>query len=341
MNTLETLKKLLEHNRRADLLALLRRAKLRIRHVGEPMSPYGPQPECVDVYTPIEDCERLRALSDRDLKFLLGLVQEVHPPGDDDMEVVDIRFRLDTERPTLDGLTDGELVHELEQQRDLMISVATGGPRIDDVNSKYKKARSRISKALQQRGVPDPNPYASLWDWYRKWSSGDLPTYQSRRPYISGLHAPLIERFSAEPAERGAEVFDEPTGWTKVDRGLSEIRARLQSAQNAEQFQAVGLLCREALISLAQTVFDPSRHESIDGIEPSSSDAKRMLEAYLATELSGGANKQLRQHARTSLDLANKLQHDRTADFRKAALCAEATASVVNIVAIVSGQRDP
>jgi hypothetical protein len=35
------------------------------------------------------------------------------------------------------------------------------------------------------------------------------------------------------------------------------------------------------------------------------------------------------------------LQHKRTADFRHAALCAEATAAVINLVAIVSGQRDP
>ena len=66
-----------------------------------------------------------------------------------------------------------------------------------------------------------------------------------------------------------------------------------------------------------------------------------MLEAYLDKELAGGANKIARQHARAALDLANELQHRRTAIFRQAALCAEATASVVNLIAIVSGQRDP
>ena len=115
----------------------------------------------------------------------------------------------------------------------------------------------------------------------------------------------------------------------------------LQSANTEEQYQAIWLLCRELIISLAQIVYDPSVHESVDGVKPSSADAKRMLEAYLVAELPGGANKELRQHARASLDLANKLQHDRTANFRKAALCAEATTSVINIVAIVFGQRDP
>ncbi len=103
----------------------------------------------------------------------------------------------------------------------------------------------------------------------------------------------------------------------------------------------MGLLCREALISLAQTVFDPNRHRILDGVDVSSSDAKRMLEAYLAAELAGQEMKVARQHARAALDLTNELQHKRTATFRHAALCAEATAAVINLVAIVSGQRDP
>jgi len=57
--------------------------------------------------------------------------------------------------------------------------------------------------------------------------------------------------------------------------------------------------------------------------------------------LAGGAAEATRRHARTALDLALCLQHQRTAAFRDAAICVEATAAVVNIVAIVSGQRDP
>ena len=66
-----------------------------------------------------------------------------------------------------------------------------------------------------------------------------------------------------------------------------------------------------------------------------------MLDSYLAVELAGSSNAIARKHAKASLDLANQLQHQRTAAFRKAALCAEATASVVNIIAILSGVRNP
>jgi hypothetical protein len=135
------------------------------------------------------------------------------------------------------------------------------------------------------------------------------------------------------------QVFQEPTGWQKVDRQLQEVRLRLDSADSEEQYQAVGLLCREVLISVAQEVFDPKSHGATDTGEPSDTDAKRMLEAIFNSELRGGANEEARAHARAAIRLALALQHKRTADFRTAALCAEATASVVNILAVVAGRR--
>ena len=237
-------------------------------------------------------------------------------------------------------MNDG-LVNEIEAQRNLMIAVSTDGPRIDDVNSEYQDRRDRIQAALKKRGRRDPNPYSDLWAWYGKWSSGDLPTYRSRRQYISELYAPLVEGFKQNTPIQGTQVFEEPTGWAKIDRTLSEVRQRLVEASAEEQFQVVGLLSREILISVAQTVYNPDIHPSPDGIAPSATDAKRMLEAYLTKELGGGTNEASRRHAKASLDLANDLQHRRTASFREAALCAEATTSVVNLIAIISGRRDP
>ena len=76
-------------------------------------------------------------------------------------------------------------------------------------------------------------------------------------------------------------------------------------------------------------------------MEASATDANRMLSAYVMQELKGSANEKQRRHAKAALGLAVELQHRRTAEFRQAALCAEATHSVVNLVAIVSGRRDP
>jgi hypothetical protein len=232
-------------------------------------------------------------------------------------------------------MTDKELILEIEAQKALMIAVATGGPKIQLVNSEYGLRRARIKEGLNERGLDDPNLHGDLWSWYGKWSSGDLPTWASRRIYISEMYGPLLDHLqSITPSSRPAE----PTGWNRVDRGIQEIRERLEVASTEEQFQAIGLLSRETLISLAQEVYVPDIHKSLDAVQPSETDAKRMLEAYINHELAGGANEAARRHVRAALTLANDLQHRRTATFRDAALCAEATTSVVNSIAILSGR---
>ena len=144
--------------------------------------------------------------------------------------------------------------------------------------------------------------------------------------------------FFAQSANR-AVIFDEPTGWQKVDRQLQEMRTRLDAADTEEQYQSVGLLCREVLISVAQEVYHSDRHPLIDDKTPSETDAKRMLEAIFEVELKGCSNEEARAHAKAAVRLALALQHKRLADFRTAALCAEGTWYVVNMLAIVAGRR--
>lgn len=237
-------------------------------------------------------------------------------------------------------MTDNELVTEIEAQRSLMVAVATGGPRIQEVNPQYTARRARIAAELRRRGLEDPNPHGDLWDWYGRWSFGDMPSWASRRAHLSEMYQPLIDQIRSGPSATGAELFEEPTGWPRVDRGIYEVRRRLEQAQTEEQYQVVGLLCRETLISVAQVAYDPQRHPPTDGVAPSETDAKRMLDAYIAVELAGGLNEAVRRHAKAALTLAVGLQHRRTADYRQAALCAEATTSVVNLIAIISGRRD-
>lgn len=145
--------------------------------------------------------------------------------------------------------------------------------------------------------------------------------------------------FRAFRLDGRAVVFDEPTGWPKVDRQVQQAKAALAMASNEEDFQSVGLLCRETLISVAEYCYDPGKHKAIDGIEPSSADAKRLLEAVFDTELAGRGNEESRAHSRAAVRLSYALQHKRTATFVMAALCLEATVSVVNLLAIVFGRR--
>ena len=125
------------------------------------------------------------------------------------------------------------------------------------------------------------------------------------------------------------------TGWDKVDRHLKAAQERLKDAAFEEDFQQVGLLCREATISAAQAIFDPARHQTLDGVKASPTDAKRMLEAVIAVHLSGEGNEEARAFVKAAVRLALALQHDRAADKRKATLCYESTATVVRLAAVL------
>jgi hypothetical protein len=129
------------------------------------------------------------------------------------------------------------------------------------------------------------------------------------------------------------------TGWDKVDRHIKAAQKRLENATLEEEFQQVGLLCREALISVAQTIFDPERHHTLDGVKASPTDAKRMLEAVVAAHLSGESNEEARALAKAAVRLALALQHDRAADRRSAALCYESTAAVIRLVVVLTDTR--
>ena len=142
--------------------------------------------------------------------------------------------------------------------------------------------------------------------------------------------------------------FDSSTGWEKVDRTMAELRKQLNAAATPVAFQNIGVPCREALISLAQAVFDPQRHPALDGDvqDCSSTDFKRMLNRYLAAEMKGAANKEIRkcvknasEFATSAYDLANKVQHDPNANYRNSALCVQATFSVVGLIQIIAEQR--
>lgn len=163
---------------------------------------------------------------------------------------------------------------------------------------------------------------------------------------IDGWRLVEVRQLSGRPVygherlgERAA-IFEEPTGWLKVDRQIQQARLFLQQADSEEEYQSVGLVCREVLISAAQATYVRERYPPLDDVEPSEVDASRMIDAIIAVELGGSANQEARAHAKAALKLTLALQHKRTADFRTAALCAEATISVVNILAILAGRRD-
>lgn len=226
-----------------------------------------------------------------------------------------------------------DLIEKVNFLKNTLIAVSTGGQKIQEVNEEYKKIYGEVSVELKRLGLKNPNHYSDLWEWYGKWSSGDMPQYKNRRAHIIELFKNILNQL--EDYNNAKELEVELTGWDRIERSVGEIRLRLGEAQTEEQFQAIGLICRETIISLAQEVYDKQKHPPLDNTEPSETDAKRMLDAYIAVELKGGENEGIRRYARATNDLANELSHKRTATLKLAKLCSSACINLVNLVRIL------
>lgn len=233
------------------------------------------------------------------------------------------------------GINKQAVLQAIENIKVKMISVSTGGPRIQEVNSQYISEFKALDEYFSVLGIENPNPYKDLWEWYGRWSLPDLSTYASRRSFIPNLYQSTVDLIEKSQEESVIEVY-EPTGWDRVDRAIYEMKKRLAVADTEEKFQAIGMLGRETLITAAQQVFDKDIHKTEDGVEPSATDSKRMLDAYFMYVLRGSENERYRKFAKSAVDLANHLTHDRMAEESDAEMCITAVTSVVNLIRVLS-----
>ncbi|MBE9190917.1 hypothetical protein IQ230_11245 [Gloeocapsopsis crepidinum LEGE 06123] len=91
--------------------------------------------------------------------------------GADDQSLLDLAHHLEItpinniSKKILPQCEVKELIQEIDNQKALMISVATGGSRIQEVNEEYKKRRILIMSKLQAMSIQNPNSYPDLWNW--------------------------------------------------------------------------------------------------------------------------------------------------------------------------------
>lgn len=329
-NTTDNARRFLESLQRYDLSLLLGQCDAEIKPVESALDWLGDiSEETVIIKAPHPIAEALMSLPAEDRKRVAEAVSSGQKTAKTHED-----FSVTAELAGKEANPASSLLAEFMIHRAMMIDVATGGSRIQDVDDYYRAREARIRDAIPL-GVTYENPHADLWAWYRHWNE-NLPHYKDRRLYVRQIFAPPIGAISRRSSLPILER--EPTGWDRVDRTLSKAHNQLRGAKAEEDCQAIGLLCREVIISLAQAVYDPAIHEPLDGVTPSETDANRMLEAYIGHVFPGSSYKEVRAHARASLALALNLQHRRTATMQLAALCIEATASTTAVISIIARQ---
>ena len=179
----------------------------------------------VELHSPRPFSEAIDGLPEWDQKRIVEAIIKTHagstPPGKPD------RLELkSTEAAVADTLLPDILTH-----RNQMVAIATGQGRIQDADDYYKARHQRIDKQLKDRGIPNPNPFSSLWDWYQKWKK-EFPHYSERRRFINSMYEPLIAQIAGAPHIPVPQR--EPTGWERVDRAVEKARARMESARDEE-----------------------------------------------------------------------------------------------------------
>lgn len=234
--------------------------------------------------------------------------------------------------------TKDSLLELVQEEKNTLIKAATAVISIRDEkeNNSYKKKHDYLNKTLKKLGLDPIHKYNDLWDWYNDYNNRNLKTYESRRVYIRQLFAPLIEQIQ-NSEENQLELFQyEKTGWDKVDEEVSNMKIVLKEARSNRDFQSVGLRGRELLITLAQTVFIKEKHPSIDGVDISKTDSKRMLEAFVSYCLKNKRNwEKEAKYIRHVINFSNELTHERSATIVDAELCYSAVISTVQIIKIL------
>lgn len=277
-------------------------------------------------------------------KTLAETLNEVNK-GDDNnyfaVQIAPVFTKADTDWSIIGGESAREqMKKDLAAMKDIMISVATGGPNIKDVDDRYRVLHNGISRKCKQLRIKYENGFSSLWDWYGRWRS-DMPHYQQRRDFINELLKPTLEAF--ETSSGGSSItmpivdWDE---WERIKRTIIKIKMNSGSAQNEEDYQQVGLLCREVIISLAQVAYNPTLHGIADekGTTIGKTDAVRMIGNYLNVTLSGSSNEELRQYAKATNKLANLLTHKRDATKKDMMMAVSATIALINFIGILEGK---
>ncbi|MEE9905129.1 MAG: hypothetical protein K4305_06875 [Chlorobium sp.] len=132
--------------------------------------------------------------------------------------------------------------------------------------------------------------------------------------YTLSFHIGLMARLKSRSGRVSA---DDPSAFDEVLRRGEQASDRHDSALEVEEYQAVGMLLRESLISLVGAL---RRHTEIPKeIErPQDSNFNDWTEVLMNQLCVGGANKELRQHlkntAKATWQLVNWLTHTRSAN---------------------------
>lgn len=217
----------------------------------------------------------------------------------------------------------------LQAQANTIVSVGTGGERIQNVDGQWQRDTRTLNANFRRLGLEPPFPWNGLWDWHGFYSQ-NLATYHERRTHVRELTQAALEQLDNIEARGGIHdpaADDDSPSWENLNARILGLIEEYSSARDRDGWQDVGRRSREILIDFGKLIADPSLLP--DGQPaPKAGDAKAWFDLFLAKYAVGKDKAELRSTMRAVWDLAQKVTHGDIADV-DAFAAAQATVLVV------------
>jgi hypothetical protein len=124
----------------------------------------------------------------------------------------------------------------------------------------------------------------------------------------------------------------ERLGWHEVDTAIGELRRHFRTATTPQDYKAVGLDCVTITEALSRQVYEHEKHTPEGEAEPAEGKTKIRLERYIAAQLPGADNPELRKLARAAIELAEAVKHGRAPDRREAGVAGDSVIFLANLL---------
>ena len=206
--------------------------------------------------------------------------------------------------------------------------------RYVEIESRDEKVQ-HVEKIKQEIVLGD---VYEIWDVTtdkdRWWVITNLTNLYSQKhfpslDYTLSFHIGLMMRMRSGSERVDAE---DPTPFDEVFRRMEQAEHRHEGAVEAEDYQAVGMLLRESLISLTGAIRRHTKTISVTSI-PEASNFNGWCDLLLDSLCPGSGNKQLRKHletiAKDTWQLVNWLTHDRIADRTSSSIAIHSCQTVI------------
>ncbi|TPF06536.1 hypothetical protein [Leuconostoc mesenteroides] len=139
------------------------------------------------------------------------------------------------------------------------------------------------------------------------------------------------EKFSSEDFVRGVTLGTDIA--PQLFRKLKNVAQLIDSAHEVEDFQSIGVQCREILIELGNYIYVPGM--ATNGEQPQKSNFKQKVELFLQFYLKGSENSDYRSMIKklteSTWEYACKITHSSKATFYEASSCVMMCTSLIGV----------